>query len=42
MDVITWISIVLLLLPLLLLFTLMCLELIVDTVKDIIETFKGN
>lgn len=42
MDVINLIFIALLLLPLLLLFTSMCLELIVDIVKDIIENIKGD
>ena len=42
MFVIEYIFIVLLSLPLLLQFTSMCLDLIVDTIKDIIENIKGD
>ena len=42
MDVVEWIMLVFLLLPLALLFTSMCIEIIVYTVKDIIENIKGD
>lgn len=42
MDIVKWIMLVFLLLPLALLFASMCLELIVDIFRDIIENFKGE
>ena len=42
MDIIKWIMLIFMILPLLLLFTSMCLELTIDIVKDIIEMFKGD
>ena len=42
MDVVQWIMLAFLILPLALLFASMCIEIIVDTVKDIIENIKGD
>ena len=42
MDIVEWIMLVFLLLPISLLFASMYIELVLDIVKDIIETFKGG
>ena len=42
MDVAQWIMLAFLLLPLGLLFASLCLEVIVDVIKDIIENIKGD